>query len=454
MLQRFRAAAVALAVGAGALALAPTATAATAPSISQVDVSPSPIVVTGDQQVTATFTFTTKGAGKAELKLTAPGDVGVGTPVDLTPAPHGQETRWTAKKTFDAKNAGKWNFLAIAHSGDGSDKSTDGSFTVEVKKSAVDTKIVDFGAHPDVVAKGDRISVSGRLLAERDGWKGYGDQRVTITFREKGTDAYRHITTVGTSRSGWFSARVSVEATGWWRAEFNGHAGAKGSVSDTDRVDVRHRSADSRIVGFSADPEPVDKGDRLNFRGALQVDGSHGWDGLAGQRVTILFKAHGSSRWEAVTGDRTGRDGRFWASATAQTSGWWRAVFSGSRGVEGSSSSSDWVRVVKPTPPPSRDKSKLVKFNAYPEPVKYGNYLRFRGVLLVDGGGYEAKVGLYFKPKGSSKWQFVKTTNSTGSGKLYTKVKAYKSGYWKFVFKGDDDAYGSQSGRDYVRVKR
>ncbi|MGW5682318.1 hypothetical protein [Nonomuraea sp. NPDC003754] len=453
MLQRFRAAAVALAVGAGALALTSPATAAAAPSISKVDVSPSPIVVTGDQQVTATFSFTTKGAGKAELQLKPPGDVSVGSPVDLTASPHGEWTRWTGKKTFDAKSEGRWSFLAIAHDGQGGEKSTDGTFGVEVRKTASDTRLVDFGAHPDLVAKGERISVSGRLQVERGGWQGYGGQRVTITFREKGTDAYRHVTTVDTGRGGWFATKVTAEATGWWRAEFGGHASAKSSVSDTDRVDVRAGSRDSRIVGFDARPEPVDKGDRLVFTGALQAEGSRGWYGLPGQHVVILFKADGSRRWERVTADRTGRDGRFWADATAQASGWWRAVYEGTRGVDGSSSAGDWVRVAEP-PPPAKDRSKLVAFNAYPEPVTYGKYLRFRGALLVDGGGYEAKVALYFLPKGSSKWQYVKTTRSTGSGKLYTKVKAYRSGYWKFVFSGDSDTYGSQSGRDYVRVKR
>ncbi|NUR86808.1 MAG: hypothetical protein HOY71_22225, partial [Nonomuraea sp.] len=65
-----------------------------------MDVSPGPPVVIFDNPVKATFTFTTKGAGKAELQLKAPGDVSVGTPVDLTSAPHGTETKWTGSKTF------------------------------------------------------------------------------------------------------------------------------------------------------------------------------------------------------------------------------------------------------------------------------------------------------------------------------------------------------------------
>lgn len=450
MSQRIRAVAVALAMGAGAIALASPASAsagAKAPSISDVDVSPSPVVVF-DDSVTATFSFTTKGAGKAELQLRAPGDVSVPTPVDLKSAPHGEWTKWTGTKSFDAKSAGRWNILAIAH-GDG-ESSSRGSF--EVKK-ALDTKIVDFDASPDEVAKGSTIKVSGRLLAEG---KGYGGQQVTITFREKGTDAYRHITKTGTSRSGRFSTGVKAEATGWWRAEFDKTGSARGSVSDTDRVDVKAADRSSRIIGFDASPEPVDKGDRLALSGNLQVEG---WEGLPGQRVAIQFKAHGSSRWEHVTSDVTGRNGRFWADARAYTSGWWRAVYGGSSGIKGSASDADWVRVERHTPPPPPEKadSRLIKFNAYPEPVKRGKYLKFKGKLqILDDGwdGHRAKIRLYFKLKGSSKWYYYKATWSNSSGNIYTKVKASKSGTWRFVFQGDSDAYGDTSGSDYVRVKR
>ncbi|WP_214319891.1 hypothetical protein [Nonomuraea sediminis] len=452
MLQRIRVAAVALAVGAGALALAPAASAATgakAPGISDVGISPSPPIVVFDNPVTATFSFTTKGAGKAELQLKAPGDVSVGTPVTLTPSPHGTETKWTGTRSFEAKDAGKWSFLVIAH-GDKDESSARGTF--EVRK-ALDTKIVDFDANPDLVSKGDLIRVSGRLLANG---QGYGGQNVTITFREKGTDAFRHVTTTTTRGSGWFSTKVRADSTGWWRAEFAGNKFARSSVSDTDRVDVKFRNRDSRIVGFDAYPEPVNKGDRLNFTGVLQASG---WDPLPGERVSIFFRSGGSDRWEYVTSDVTGRDGRFRAAATAVESGWWRAVFRGDDGVNGSVSDADWVTVNQPTPPPAaKSDSRLIKFDAYPEPAKRGHYLRFKGKLQIDDAGtwegYGAKVRLYFKPKGSSHWQYVKTVWSTGSGKIYTKAKAWKSGTWKMVFRGDADFYGDTSRLDYVRVKR
>lgn len=449
MLQRIRVAALAVVLGAGVLALSPgTATAANAPSISDVSIAPGSPIVVFDNAVTATFSFNTKDAAKAELQLKAPGDVSVGTPVDLTPKPFGEWTKWTGTKALDAKSVGKWSFLAIAH-GDG-DKSTSGSF--EVVK-ALDTKIVDFDASPDLVDKGSAIKTSGQLLANG---KGYEGQSVSITFREKGTDAFREVAKVTTGRHGWFSTTVRADSTGWWRAEFAGNAAARASVSDADRVDVKAGNAGSSIVRFDASPEPVDKGDTLSLTGALRVEGR---DGVSGQRVSIFFKADGSYRWHYVTNTVTGRHGWFRASATAETSGWWRAEYAGAPGVNGSVSDADWVKVNQPAPPPTEQKAdtRLIKFNAYPEPVKRGKYLRFKGKLQIgDEGsweGYSGRVALYFKRAGSHKWEYVKTTSSGDSGRLYTKVKAWNSGYWKFVFGGDEDTYGSTSRKDYVRVK-
>ncbi|GIH99270.1 hypothetical protein [Planobispora takensis] len=323
----------------------------------------------------------------------------------------------------------------------------------------LDTKIVDFDATPDLVDKGDKIEVSGRLLQDDKGWKGYGGQDVKITLRAKDTDAYQHIVTIKTNSDGSFKATVKAEVTGWWRAEFFATSAARGSVSDTDRVDVKTppKFVYSRIVDYRAWPDPVDKGDTVHVRGVLQVDTDKGWDGYKGQKVHVLFRADGSSRWEHVASDWTDHHGRFGVNAEARTSGHWKAVFEGAKGVKGTDRTLH-VAVREPEPEPERADSRVAKFNASPEPVRYGRHLKFTGKLQVrdDGSwdGYRSKVGLYFKPKGSHKWYYVKTAWSNDDGKLYTKAKAYKSGYWKFVFKGDDDFYGDTSRIDYVRVKR
>ncbi|SDH49147.1 hypothetical protein [Nonomuraea jiangxiensis] len=444
MLQRIRVAALALVLGAGALALtASPATAAQAPSISAVTISPASPIVVFDNPVTVTFTFTTEAAGRAELQVKPPGP-GVSSQVELKPEPFGQLTKWTGTKSFSASNAGRWSVLAIAH-GDGQ-KSANGSF--EIVK-ALDTKIDDFRAGPGRVDQGDRIKVSGRLLANG---KGYDGQSVAITFRARGADSYDEVTKVTTGRGGWFGATVRAQATGWWRAEFATTSTARGSVSDGDRVDVRRGKLTSRITGFDARPEPVDKGDRLTFSGALQVERR---GGVSGQRVAVLFKADGSRRWKYVTSDVTGRQGRFRASATAETSGWWRAEYEGNRGVKGSASAPDRVKV---NLPPEKADTRLIRFGASPDPVKRGKDLRFSGRLQIDDEGswegYSGRVALYFQPPGSRKWQYVKTTWANDDGRLFTTAKAWNSGQWRFVFGGDEDTNGSTSERDYVTVKR
>ncbi|MEV0613012.1 hypothetical protein AB0I81_06775 [Nonomuraea sp. NPDC050404] len=443
MLQRIRVAALVLALGAGSLALAPTAaTAAVAPTISDVGISPNPPIVVFDNDVSVTFSFTTTNTDAASLKLN-------NDSVAIKSEPVTGGLKWTGSKSFGAGAAGKWTYTATA-AGEGNPAKTG---TFEVAK-ALTTQVADFGARPGLVDKGDTIRVSGRLVA--DG-KGYDGQSVSITFRDRGSADYGEVTKVTTGRGGWFAARVEAKSTGYWRAAFAATAVARGSVSDSDRVNVRRGNLGSRIVGFDARPGRVDKGDKITLSGALRVEDR---GSLRGQRVGIFFKADGSRRWEYVTSAVTGRHGFFRASAEAVTSGWWRAEYRGTRGVNGAVSRADRVRVDQPAPPPAEEKAdtRLIKFNAYPEPVKRGKYLRFRGVLQVDDEGswegYSGKVALFFKPLGSRKWQFVKTTWAGDSGRLYTKAKAWKSGHWRFVFGGDEDTHGDDSARDYVRVKR
>lgn len=455
MLQRIRVAALALIVGAGALVtLAPsTATAAPpAPDIARVTISPAPPIDVTSGPVTATFSFLTKNADTAEFQLTAPGEVSVPTPITLTKgATFRGWTKWTGTRQFTSAETGTWTWRALANGAGGQAQKT-GTFTVVVKP-AVATSIAAFDARPDLVEKGATIKVFGKLLAAGEGYSG---QTVSITFRALGADGYSAVTTAKTGRGGWFAATVKANATGWWRAEFAATAAAKGSVSDADRVDVKRPNLNSKIVGFEAGPEPANKGDKLSFTGALLVERR---GGVAGARVAVFFKAKGSPKWEYVTSAVTGRHGRFSASATAVASGLWRAQYAGAHRVNGSVSAPDWVTVNQPAPPPAeKADTRLIKFNAWPEPVKRGKHLKFFGKLQVEDmgawEGYKAKVALFFKPVGSKKWQLVKVISSSDSGRLFTKAKAFKSGHWRFVFRGDADTDGSISGKDFVRVKR
>ncbi|MFC7649948.1 hypothetical protein ACFQX6_63635 [Streptosporangium lutulentum] len=310
------------------------------------------------------------------------------------------------------------------------------------------------------MSEGGWVTLSGVLRQNgAGGWAAVPDARVHLAFRPLGGSYSRLPASVETNGQGRFWLKAKASKSGHWRAEYDGSPTRLEARSETDRVDVRAEARSSRIVDFGARPDPVTEGDRLSVGGRLQLDTRHGWDGYRGQKVAILFRADGSSRWGQVGSDWTDHNGRFGVAVTARRSGDWRAEFRGGDGVKGSGSRTDHVTVRKPepAPEPERAASRVISFNASPEPVRYRKYLRFTGKLQVDDGGWEgyrAKVALYFKATGSTKWRYVKTTSANGSGKLYTKTVAYGSGYWKFVFKGDDDFYGDSSRSDYVKVRR
>ncbi|GAA1012694.1 hypothetical protein Aple_102670 [Acrocarpospora pleiomorpha] len=248
-------------------------------------------------------------------------------------------------------------------------------------------------------------------------------------------------------------------AEGDWKLQITAASG-KESTSETRGFKVV-QVWETDIRGFGASPEPIAAGQYLTVQGALVANSTTGWKALAGQGVWITFKEQGSSSYKRIAWDRTDHRGAFSDRIKVFKSGWWRAEFEGvSNQFHPSTSDSDQVDVRhKPRPPapkPDLD-SRIIKFNASPEPVKYGKYVYLRGVLQVEDrwswDGYDGKVSIWFKTKHGS-WKYVKTTWSNGSGKFYTKTKATKSGYWKAVFGGDRDVDPSSSARDWVRVKR
>ncbi|WP_030454206.1 hypothetical protein [Herbidospora cretacea] len=211
------------------------------------------------------------------------------------------------------------------------------------------------------------------------------------------------------------------------------------------------------IVRFGAGPEPAKFGSTLTVSGRLVIHGSKGFDGLKNQRVKILFKEKGSWRWKTVAWDRTNWRGDFAVRVKALKSGWWKAEYDGVKGfTHGSSSDSDQVTVFRPRPPKPDAASRVVDFNASPEPVKKGKKLSLVGELQTwDHGrwdGYEGKVSVWFKAK-HGKWTYVKTAWTDGSGEFSTTATAKKSGDWRVVFAGDKDTKPSNSKSDWVLVK-
>ncbi|GHH63983.1 hypothetical protein GCM10017673_05780 [Streptosporangium violaceochromogenes] len=437
---------------AGPVTAASAGTAKVDPAVTDVSVSPSPVEVRGAETVKVTFTAETAGGASAVTGWIKPA-VGVETEFALAKSDDlgSGKARWKSTKDVDRRFApGTWTFRASA-------AGTAPKYAEFTVKQVFETDFDDIAATPAVVDRGEPVTLGGVLRRNgANGWAPLAGARVYLAFRPLGGSYERLSGSVETNGQGRFQIKARAFKTGHWRAEYDGSATTLGARSETDRVDVRDVTRHTRIVGFGAGPDPVEEGDRLGVRGRLQIDTQHGWEGYEGRRVVILFRPDGSSRWSEVATDRTDGQGRFGADVTATRSGHWRAEFGGAPGVEGTSSAVDHVTVREPAP--ERADSRIVRFNASPEPGRYGRPLWFSGRLLVrgDGGweGYGAKVRLYFKAKGSHRWHYVKSTWSRDDGRIATKAKTYRSGYWKVVFKGDRDFYGDSSGKDYVRVVR
>ncbi|MCT9929348.1 hypothetical protein N5079_03845 [Planotetraspora sp. A-T 1434] len=305
---------------------------------------------------------------------------------------------------------------------------------------------------------------------------GSGGTNVTFTATTEKTESGKfYLTPPGPSVATPFSpTSVSADKNTWtltlkftrdekpgdWTVRFDAN-GATGSTPDSKSTGFKVIQIwETDIAGFGAAPEPIKAGNVLTLSGRLLINGSKGWHGYGDQKVYISFKEAGTSSYKRVAYDYTNWKGEFAVGVKAWKTGWWKAEFDGVKDESLSTQSeTDQVDVVSAPPPHEPEpsfESRVIRFDAAPEPVKHGRYLYFRGKLQVWDEGWEgygdAKVTLWFKTK-HGHWKYVKTTWTNGSGSFYTKSRAWKSGYWKVVFHGNDEADGSSSRWDWVRVK-
>ncbi|GLF99547.1 HtaA domain-containing protein [Streptomyces yaizuensis] len=210
--------------------------------------------------------------------------------------------------------------------------------------SAVPSRLTSFNAAPEPVAKGEKLTVTGTLQtmgSTDDTWRPLARTSLVIESRPTGGKTWSRAATVTTGTKGTFSAKVTTTKDSDWRARYAGTADRAASVSSTDNVDVRLRTA---VSGFNASPEPVRKGRTITASGTLRnLDGS--WKDAASQSVTIWFKADGAKSWSRQATVRTNGKGKFSKAFTAKKDGNWRAEFVATPSRLGSVSGSDWVDV-------------------------------------------------------------------------------------------------------------
>ncbi|MEO3790972.1 hypothetical protein ABGB14_12195 [Nonomuraea sp. B10E15] len=103
-----------------------------------------------------------------------------------------------------------------------------------------------------------------------------------------------------------------------------------------------------------------------------------------------------------------------------------------------------------------RADTRITRFNASPYKVRKGRSIYFSGKLQADDHRWEGvrgeRVSIYHRASGSSAWKWVDSARTGRDGKFYGKTRAYRSGSFKAVYRGDRELEPTTSRTDYVRV--
>ncbi|MFI7413973.1 calcium-binding protein [Streptomyces sp. NPDC049627] len=135
-------------------------------------------------------------------------------------------------------NAGTWSVDALVDAHDGDSVFAPGVGSFRLKRAARLT----VNASPEPVAKGARITVTGKLVrANWDTYRyaGYADQAVTLQFRPKDSSTYTTVATLHTSSTGTLRTTVKAVKDGYWRWNFTGTNTTGPAKATGDYVDVR-----------------------------------------------------------------------------------------------------------------------------------------------------------------------------------------------------------------------
>ncbi|HEX2316941.1 MAG TPA: hypothetical protein VHJ17_24555 [Thermomonospora sp.] len=208
------------------------------------------------------------------------------------------------------------------------------------------TRFQELSPWPAAVARGDRLVVSGHLVAAAPRWgRGVSDAKVRLEFSRDGRNWEAVSEEVPDSATGLFTLSAPARHTGRWRiraAALPYYYTSPGTVS-SGVVTAKDKT---RFIRFDASPEPVVKGRTLTVQGTLQRRAQDGvWRSLGNRQVTVYFQAKGTATWQAMGTATTDGRGRLSKRFKAVRDGSWRVTFTGGPLIMPVRSSADFVDV-------------------------------------------------------------------------------------------------------------
>lgn len=310
---------------------------------------------------------------------------------------------------------------------------------------------------PEHLVAGGRVNVTGRLEREdRDGvWAPLAGKQVEVKFGRSASDVTwttlgRATTDAGgaftfpinPSEDGAWSASFATDALGW-PADYRGYWRSEGRTRNRN---VAYRTS---VTGFNATPEPVGRGENVTAYGRVLTKLADGrWIGAPGNASVRLQFSTDRKTWSTKGEVGVFRDGTFSIEGRADRTGYWRALVPESDSTEQSVSGHDGVEV--------RYRTRILDFNAAPEPVKKGGTVTVMGALYRQTSKWYTYGGktiyFYFLPRGSSKWVYAGKQTTDRFGRFRKGFRATKDGTWR-AYSGATSTYAKTYRDDYVDVR-
>ncbi|MFF7472729.1 hypothetical protein [Streptomyces sp. NPDC008092] len=141
------------------------------------------------------------------------------------------------RTTATTSTSGTWRW-SFAQNGTSAAATSAGDGVTQLK-----TAKLTVNAGPEPVAKGARLTVSGRLTrATTDAattFTGYAGQSVKLQFRKSGSTTYTTVKTVSTNATGYLSTTATANAAGYWRWSYAGSSTVASVNAVGDGVSLR-----------------------------------------------------------------------------------------------------------------------------------------------------------------------------------------------------------------------
>lgn len=201
----------------------------------------------------------------------------------------------------------------------------------------------------------------------------------------------------------------------------------------------------------------LDDRSRLHVTGSLNLkDGRAHWP--AKPAVVLEYSKNGKTGWKGVATlpvtvrhNKAGVAETFGQTRTAPSDGYWRVRFVGN---------ADLTSALTTAVHRHRLATRIVGFNATPEPVRKGDHIWLNGTVQVRSGtGWKPRrdwgVSLYFKPRGAKSYRYLYQMGVDDKGRFAIWERATQDGTWAAVVDGTtaQTYLVSNTVSDYVDVR-